>query len=629
MARSYQNKILYVDLSSGKTRVEEPGPVYFRRYLGGWNIILDTLLRSVAPGAEPLGPENKLVFATGVLTGLPISGAARHAVGAKSPLTGGFGAAESGGFFGTELKQAGFDALVVEGASPEPVYLWIRDGEVELRPAAHLWGQTTKETLAAIRTELGDSRIRCSLIGPGAENLVRFANVMDGLHDAAGRTGLGAVMGSKRLKAVAVRGSSRVGAADPERLGALARELVPKAKQIGWLKHGTGGHMTGLAPNGNTPVHNLRGGVLEGAAHLDLVEHIVGMEGCYGCATRCKIQVAAGEPYHVDPAYGGPEYETVASLGPCCGVTEGLAIAEAGALCNAYSLDTITTGYTIAFAMECFENGLLTEEDTCGIDLRFGNASAVVQMVEKIAKREGLGDLLAQGPARAARRIGGGAERYAVHVKNQSYPAHEPRIQRGLAIGYAVSPTGADHNQSLMDGGLRFRNDDGFLAHRRLRSMGILESMDLESLGPEKVRAVIYNSMVSGVLNTLPFCLFVALGVDMPLSDLVDITQAATGWDINAYELLKAGERAYALARVFNTREGLTAQDDRLAERSYGPTENGPLVAAGLDREKLEEAVHLYYSMMGWDEQTGVPLPAKLHELGVSWAIDYLPKRIA
>jgi len=625
MSHSYQNKILRVNLSEGKTSIEEPGAVYFRKYLGGWNIILDTLLRKVPPKADPLGPENKLVFATGVLTGVPISGSARHAVGAKSPLTGGFGGAESGGYFGTELKQAGFDALIVEGASPRPVYLWIKDGEAELRDASHLWGKETKETLEAIREELGDSRIRCSLIGPGAENLVRYANVMDGLHDAAGRTGLGAVMGSKKLKAIAVRGSSRVQAADPEKIKTMARALAPKAREIGWLKYGTGGHMTGIAPHGNTPVHNLRDGELAGAANLDLAERIIGMEGCYACATRCRIQVEAEEPFEVDPAYGGPEYETVASLGPCCGVTDGVAVAKAGALCNAYSIDTITTGYTIAFAMECFENGLLTEEDTGGIDLRFGNAQAMIDMVTKIARREGLGDILAEGPALAAQKIGNGAQKYAMHVKNQAYPAHEPRIQRGLAIGYSVSPTGADHNQSLMDGGLRFANEDGLLAHRRLRSMGILEPMEVASMGPEKVRAVIYNSMISGVLNTLPFCLFIVLGTDMPLSDLVEMTCAATGWDISAYELLKAGERAYSLARVFNMREGLTAQDDHLAERSYGPTMNGPLAEAGIDPQELKKAIHLYYAMMGWDEETGVPLPGKLYELGVSWAVEHLP----
>ncbi len=632
MTHSYFNKILRVDLSDGHTSIDEPGDIYFRRYMGGWNIIADILIHEVPAGADPLGAENKLVFAPGVLTGLPVAGAARNAIGAKSPLTGAWGASEVGGFWGTELKHAGFDALVVKGVSPNPVYLWIRDGAAELHDASQLWGKDTKETQEMIRQELGDKRVQCAMIGPGGENQVRFANIMNGLSDAAGRSGLGAVMGSKNLKAIAVRGTLKMKGADPEQIGELARAKAKLLRNIPWYATGTGIGLASMVATGNLPIRNFRDGEFEGAANISaenlLKEMSVGREGCYACSARCKKVVRFEEPYWVDPAYGGPEYETIAALGSCCGVDDIAAVARAGQLCNAYSLDTISTGVTIALAMECFEGNILTLSDTDGIDLRFGNAEAVVKMVEKIARREGLGAILAEGPGEAARRIGGGAEGYAMHVKNQAYPMHEPRLKRGLAISYSVSPTGPDHIHALQDTSLAHADEDGFLLSepwygQTLRSMGVLEPVALESLGPEKVRATAYSMMNYAMSNCLLTCVFVLWG----LKQRVELVAAATGWDVGAFELLKVGERALTLARVFNVREGLGVHDDRLPERSLGPTRGGPLANGGIDREALEQAIRTYYGMMGWDRETGIPLPDKLHELGVSWAVEFLPEK--
>lgn len=627
MSRSFHNKILRVNLTEGTTRVEEPGPVYFRRYMGGWNIIADVLLREVPVGADPLGPENKLIFAPGVLTGLAISGASRNAVGAKSPLTGAFGATEVGGNFGAQLKRAGFDALIVEGASDNPVYLWIKDGVVEIRDATQLWGKTTKETQEMVREELGESRAELTMIGPGGENMVRYACVMNGLKDAGGRAGLGAVMGSKKLKAVAVRGTMNLDGVDAEKIREMARRKAQEIREgdRGLSRWGTGGGpLEGGVLQGNLPIRNFRDGEFPEIGGLEyIMDKIgIGMEGCWACAVRCKKVVQAEtEAYKVDPDYGGPEYETIGSLGSCCGVSDIVAVSRANELCNAYSLDTIGAGVVIAFAMECYENGLLTLEDTGGIDLRFGNGDAMIQMVEKIARREGLGDLLAEGLAPAAQKIGQGAERFAVHSKNQAYPMHEPRLKRGLAIGYAVSPTGADHCHSLHDTGLINADEEGFMPSARLRGMGALEPMALESLGPEKVRATIYNSMDSIMLNCLIMCSMPGWSLD----ELVDMTGAATGWDVTAYELLGVGERAMTLARTFNVREGLTVEDDRLAERSYVPTTDGALADGGIDPGELREAIHTYYGMMGWDRETGVPTVEKLQELGVGWAVEHLP----
>ncbi|MEN6478767.1 MAG: aldehyde ferredoxin oxidoreductase family protein [Anaerolineales bacterium] len=625
---AFHNKILRVNLTTGQITVEEPGIAYLRRNIGGWGIIVETLLKEVPARADPLGPENKLIFAPSVLTGLAVAGASRNAVGAKSPLSGGFGAGEVGGFWGAEFKRAGFDALIVEGVSPRPVVLWIKDGTVELRDAEALWGQPTKETQEAIRAELGDKHVQVAMIGIGGENLVRYACVMNGLKDAAGRCGLGAVMGSKRLKAVAVRGTQGLRGQDHERVQELGRAMTKAITDgkvaAGQHQWGTGRYLADSLLTGNLPIHNFRDGEFAGAANLGgevfMPKIGKGMDGCFACAVRCKKVVQADEPYRLDPDYGGPEYESVGLLGSACGVDDIVAVSKATELCNAYSLDTITTGGCIALAMECFEKGLIDETDTDGIDLRFGNGDAVIQMVDKIAHKEGLGAVLAEGPLRAARQIGHGAEAFAVQVKNQTYPAHEARFQRGLAISYAVSPTGADHQHALHDPGLDRVTEDGLLANATLRTMGLLDPIPLESLGVDKVRAVRQQMIFQIMNNCLTLCNFVTWSLD----ETVALVRAATGWDVSAYELLILGERVLTLARLYNMREGLTAADDEPAPRTYEPTRNGILSHGGLDPEALRAAIHTYYGLMGWDRETGVPRADTLHALNASWAVDYL-----
>lgn len=629
MSRSFHNKILRVNLTTGTMTTEEPGTIYFRRYLGGWNVIADILLRETPAHADPLGPENKLVFAPGVLTGLPFSGSSRNAVGAKSPLTGGFGAGEVGGLWASEFKRAGFDAIIVEGVSPKPVYLWIKEGHAELRDAGHLWGKDTKDTLDALQKELDDPRIGCAMIGPGGENLVRYACIMNETKDAAGRTGLGAVMGSKRLKAVAARGGKALDAANPDKIHDMAVWMskgVRAGEQAAWVHtYGTGTHLENAVLTGNLPIRNFRDGESAAAADISantIMEKIgVEMEGCWACTVRCKKVVKTDAPYNVDPAFGGPEYETIGSLGSCCGVENIEAISRASQLCNAYSLDTISAGVTIAFAMECYESGLITRRDTDGIDLRFGNGDAVLAMINSIAHRRGFGAVLAEGSARAAEKIGKGSERFAMHVKGQEYPMHEPRFKRALGIAYAMSPTGADHNHALHDANLGLTNDDGMITNGNLRSMGVLTPIPVEDIGPAKVRATLYNTIYNAMANCATVCTF----VPWTPSHYAELLRAATGWDMSDYEVLKVGERALTLARVYNAREGLTPADDTLAERSFGPTTGGALVAGGIDRSRLQEAVRTYYGMMGWDRQSGVPTADRLHELDVAWAIEHAP----
>ncbi|MBN1583791.1 MAG: aldehyde ferredoxin oxidoreductase family protein [Anaerolineae bacterium] len=620
----YTGKILRVDLTDGKIEIEEPPESFYRRYLGGNGFIAHYLLKELPRNVDPLAPENLLIFATGTMTGIPIAGAGRSAVGAKSPLTGGYGEADVGGYFGAELKRAGFDAIVIRGKSPKPVYLWIHDKEgidpptVEIRPAEHLWGMTTLACQNAVREELGEKSARVAMIGPGGEKLVRFACVMNDVSHAAGRTGMGAVMGSKNLKCVATRGRTAVPLANDEGLKELSRWMRQnwKEKSLGMHELGTSGGLLGLNETGRLPTRNFQDGQFEGAEKISgeaMRDNIlIDRGGCYACPIRCKRVVKVdNDRYQVDPEYGGIEYETMGALGSNCGIDDLEAIAKGNELCNAYSLDTITTGMTVSFAMECFENGLLTPEDTGGLELKFGNAKAMVELIRQIGEREGLGDMLAEGPTRAAAKIGNGADAYDIGVKGQSFPMHTCRTRHGQALGYAVSPTGADHMHNYWDGG-QAREPVG----EGLQSLGIYESVPETVLNEQKVHAYTVSTNWTWVGNHLCCCAFIPWSRDQT----IDIVRAITGWQTNTWELLKAAERGVTMARLFNLREGLTRADDRLPARMAEPHRSKTINEKPVEPTVLADAVSLFYGMMGWDPQTGVPTPAKLHELDIAWA---------
>jgi len=623
MPNGYAGKILFVDLSQNKTWTEEMPDTFYRRYLGGNGFVAYYLLKLVPKGTDPLGPENVLVMAAGTFTGNPIAGAGRSSVGAKSPLTNGYGTAEVGGFFGAELKRAGFDAVVVLGKAPEPVYLWLHDGQAEIRPATHLWGKTTLECQEMIQQELGDQRVRLAMIGPGGEKMVRFACIINDLRHAAGRSGMGAVMGSKNLKAIAARGKGRIPVADPDKLRELSRWMVEHWRESSLRMHelGTSGGLLDLNETGALPTRNFQEGQFEGAEKIsgqamrDTI--LIGTEGCYACPIRCKRVVEVkDEDYQVNPIYGGPEYETIGSMGSNCGVDDLRAIAKAHEICNAYSLDTISTGMAISFAMECFENGLLTLEDTGGIELRFGNAQAMVEMTQQIAERKGLGDLLAEGPAIAAAKIGRGAERFALTVKGQPLPMHECRTRHGQALGYAVSPTGADHMHNFWDSSIA--NEP---LGESVQQLGIYVSVPQTVLNAHKVRAYTFVANWQWVHNHVGNCMF----VHWSRNQMAEIVKALTGWDTTVWELLKAGERGVTMARVFNLREGLSRKDDTLPERMKTHFVTGPINEEPIDPEVLEEALNIFYGMMGWDPETGVPTRAKLQELDIEWVAEHLP----
>jgi len=616
MVNGYTGNILRVDLSNEKISIESLDEIFCRRYIGGEGFVAYYLLKELKAGINPLGPENKLIFANGPLTGYAIPGTGRNCVGAKSPLTGGFGEAEVGGHWGAELKRAGFDAIIVEGKAKNPVYLWIHDGEAEIRDANHLWGKVTGEVQEKIHEELNDKFIRVAQIGPGGERLVRYACIINDLRNAAGRTGMGAVMGSKNLKAIAVRGKQKHETADEEKLKALLKLFNEKIQKrnAGYFELGTGGGiMEEGASSGNLSFRNFRDGGFTNAIALapKTIKETLGLEkdGCYACSIRCKKVVKIGDPWNVDPIYGGPEYETLGALGSNCGVDDVRAVCKANEICNKYSLDTISTGVSIGFAMECYERGILTDKDTDGIKLNFGNAEAMVQMVEMIGKREGLGDLLAEGVKRVSDKLKNGSDKFAMHVKGVEIPMHDPRLKQGMGLGYALSPTGAEHMTNL---------DDYTFAHSRVMAyhgtIGILEPLELDDLSSKKVRAVAYFTNWRYLFNALLMCYFVFWRYD----HITEIVKAVTGWTTSIWELMKAGERISNMTRVFNNREGLTKNDDWLPARFFEPQTSGPLSETAIDPDKLKKAINTYYAMMGWDEN-GIPTRSKLEELDIDW----------
>jgi aldehyde:ferredoxin oxidoreductase len=629
MLFGYTGKILHVDLSKGKISTEQPTEEFYKTYIGGSAMGTYYVFKNTPAGADPLGPENTLAIMISATTGVSISGNSRMNATAKSPLTGLIGDSQVGGFFPAELKFSGFDGIVFTGKSPKPVYLWVHDGEAELRDASHLWGKITGDAEKMIREELSDPKVEIAQIGPSGESLTLFAAIMNMSNRANGRTGMGAVMGSKNLKAIAVRGHQKVKTADPTAITKLAR-LAPKrvqdiADMKGLQDFGTASVLNFQNTSGGLPTRNYTSGTFEQAEDLSgetMAETILKEnDTCYACVVRCKRVVETEyKNHHVDPYYGGPEYETLSTLGSYCAIGDMNAVALANQICNQYGLDTIACGATIAFAMDCFEHGYLTLKDTEGIDLRFGNADAMLAIVEKIAKREGLGDLLANGSAYAAKKIGSGAQDLVVAVKNHELPAHMPQVKRSLALIYAVNPFGADHQSHEHDPS--YTPDTASYNLERMAEIGLTNPMSDRILDHEKVKMALTTELDYCFIDSAELCQFVygpAWQVYGP-KDQAELMRATTGWDWSVDDLLKIGERRLNMLRAFNAREGVGRERDTLPKRIYDePLKGGASDGVSVTRQEVEEALDMYYEMCGWDVATGKPTRAKLEQLGLGW----------
>jgi aldehyde:ferredoxin oxidoreductase len=627
-------KFLHVDLTSGKTWVETPPDEIYLKLVGGRALVAYLLLRDLPKNTDPLGPGNILIFAPGVMQGSNLPGSGRHGVGARSPLTGALGSAEAGGWWGHEFKRTGFDALIVHGKSETPVYLWIHDGEVAIRPATQLWGRDTLDVETMIRSELGDERVRVAQCGIAGENQVLYACVISDVNRAAGRTGLGAVMGSKKLKAVAVRGTLALPVAERGKVQPVAKWLGENYKTAAsWaVKEGTPGGLIDLNVTGGLPTRNFQDSSFHDAESISgqmlFRTILIGRDTCQVCPISCKQVVSyegqefPSEPdfktsykdqIQVDKRYVGLEYETMSSFGSDCGVNDLVAVAKGSELAAAWGLDTISTGATIAFVMECVERGLLTAKDTGGFLPRFGDPQAMLDAIDMIAHRRGFGDKMALGTKRLAKLIGKGAEAYAIEVKGQELAMHEPRLKNALGVGYATGPLGADHMQSIHDTGFTSpgRNLERVNA---VYKVGPLSNTDL---GEQKMHIFYYEANWKHFLDSAVICMFYPYNYQLLASALSGVT----GHEYSMYDILTVGERAQTLARLFNLREGFTAADDRLPKRVMTAFKDGPLAGVEITDEAFHNARQMWYGLMGWTEE-GVPTPERLQKLGLD---DLLP----
>jgi len=627
MPYGYTGKTLQVDLTNRKIDVEDNDETFYRNYLGGRGVGYRYLLTQVPAGTDPFAPENILVLATGVMTGSPLAASCRFAAVGKSPLTGAAGESEAAGFFGPELKKAGFDTIVFKGKSEKPVYLWVNDGKAELRDATQLAALGARAAEDAIREEMGSRKIRVAQTGLAGMNGVLYANITNNLTNFNGRNGMGALMGSKNVRAVAALGSQKLEFADPDYLRRTAKEYAGTFRNnpAGEALHvyGTTAFPEILSAAGALPVNNFRRSALAEAALIggDTYNEILldKRKGCYACPIQCKRGVALDDPkYGIDSRYGGPEYETIAALGSNLNITNLKAIAKGNEICNRYCMDTVSAGMTIAFACECYEEGIITKSDTAGLELKFGDADLMLKLLEMIAHREGFGDDLAKGSARLAAKWGVADRPQHLSVKGMEPALHDPRVKVGVGLGFAVCTYGPDHMNAAHDPA--FVDPQSF-SFKSAKPLGIYEPVPATEISPAKIRNTIILERFWKVLDALGLCVFgYAPRSVMPVNQMVRCVNAVTGWDTSLLELMNAGERSVAMARVFNSREGFTIKDDKLPKRLFDPKPDGPNAGEQIFTEdEFNAAVKQYYEILGLDPASGRPLRGKLLELGLEW----------
>jgi aldehyde:ferredoxin oxidoreductase len=617
-------QILRVNLTTGNIRSENLNLDWARQTLGGTGLATRYLLQLTAPGIDPLGAENVLIFMTGALTGTPSASASRYSVVAKSPQTNLWGQSNSGGFFGPALKWSGYDGVIFEGVSPEPVYLSILEGKAELRQASHLWGLTVPECDDRLQSEIGQP-VTVACIGPGGENLVRYAAIMNNKHRAAGRTGLGAVMGSKRLKAIACGGKQRIPLNDAREFNHVTqrqREFMDESiLKISFEAFGTNVIADMVNIRGGYPSRNWQAGTYEQIENVNgqaMTDQVL-VEGvrCFACPVACGrgTEIRSGK---WKGAHGeGPEYETTNTLGALCGVDDLNAITMANYRCNEYGLDTISAGATIAFAMECYQRGIINLEQSGGVALEFGNADLVVDLIERIARRDGIGDLLAEGTQRMAERLGRGSEHFAMHVKGLELPAYDPRAAKIAGLGYVTAGRGGDHMNGYIQAPTFIDIPFMIVDDSTIRDPLVFNPMD--------VRVLIDMENALSVLDALGGCKF--MGILLSAGEIVDLVRAATGWDFDLEEFRLCGERLQTMPRAFNAREGLRRDQDSLPGRLLmDPLPDGPAQGMVFSHSSLEEMKDVYYEMRGWDLTTGIPTPAKLRQLDLDYLVSQLWK---
>ncbi len=619
MAAGYMGRLGFVDLSTGKIREERLDEAMVRDFIGGYGLGVRFLFEHQKKGVDPLGPENILGFTTGPLTGTKVPTGCRYMAVCKSPLTGGWGEANAGGYFGSELKAAGWDAVFVSGIALSPVYLSIRGERIELKDASHLWGKDTVETEETIKLDLNNPKIRVACIGPASEKLSLISGIVSDKGRVAARSGVGAVMGSKRLKAIAVHGNENVATADKEALDRLRKDFVRALQEnpgfsMSLMKHGTCGGTRFLLESGSTPVKNwlwAGGKAFPGHESITNADAIIAYQtkkyACANCPVACggTLKVPEG-PFPLEETKK-PEYETLASFGTMCMNKDLLSIFKLNDICNRTGLDTISAGSVIAFAMECYEKGVISKSDTDGIELTWGNGGAMIAVLNKMAHREGLGDILADGVKIAAQKIGRGAEACAVHVCGQEPGMHSPLFLPGRATGYLCDPTPGRHTATPM---ARIDICPSTVAPYPELKFQDLEQYDYKRKGGPSATVSCYLQVgnCAGVCN-FPMIFF-------GFYPFIEFFNAVTGWDMNMKQLLESGARVQTLRQCFTIREGIKVSDVRLPSRMKGvpPMDAGPVAGITIDEQSLARE---YRKAMGWDPESGQPTNDTLRRLGI------------
>jgi len=624
-----KRKIAYINLTTGEI-TKEAIPVKMRElYLGGRGIDAYLAYNYINPRGDPLGPGNVALISAGLLGGTLASASARTHVGGKSPLTGFFGSCNMGGFFAPEMRFAGFDHLVIKGRAKKPVYLWIHNGEIEIRDAKNVWGKTIPEAQQAIRDELGDREIKVLTIGPAGEKLVRFANVMTSLKNAGGRTGMGAVLGSKNLKAVAARGTMDIGIAHPQEaldydkavITQITSSKVGKVMQtLGTLFIWGATNSTGLVRVRNFQLNQLTD--CEDIEAESLEKEMIGTAGCFGCQVHCRGRYFIKDGPYAGTYAEGPEYTSQGAFGGEVDCRDKQTVLLGNHLCNSYGIDILEQGSMVAWAMELYEAGILTNKDTDGLELRFGNTEAVIEMIHRVGRREGLGDILAEGPLRAAAKIGKDSIKYLLHVKGMSPLQSDERTTPALALGLATASRGADHLRS------RPAIDLYHLPEPVLRKIysnpiiydGPMSSDYRDYVG--KPWEVTWQEFCYAVVDSLGICKYHTLFLSPNFPNFDEWSRLIyynTGLQLSPLDLWRIGERISNMERLFNVREGLTRNHDWLPDQFFDqPAPIGLAHIRGLclDREKFNKMIDEYYQHHGWDEN-GVPTPETLKRLGI------------
>lgn len=630
----YAGKILYVDLTKERIWTEDLTLDKIKKFIGGRGMNIFLLWDSIEPGIDPLGEENVLIFGAGALSGTFAPSSGRTTITCKGPATHLYVKSSSGGHWGPELKFAGYDHLVVRGKSNHPVYLWIHGKDVEIRDGSKLWGKDVQETEELIQEELKEDRVEIACIGIGGENRVKFASIMMG-HNAAARGGTGAVMGSKMLKAIAVKGKQPIGLNDGDNFFHVVRQSIkdlkesPAQRNLGL--YGTVGmiplrnEMHLLATNNFTENH-LKDAYQISGQYLIEKGFLINRFGCSACGTSCHRYTSIPEGRYKGTQSGGPEYESAGALGAGCGVTDPMALLKANELCNRYGLDTVSTGSVIQWAMECYEKGLLSTEETGGLRLEWGNGETVIELIQKIAHRQGLGDLLAQGVKRAAEVVGKDSMKWAIQVKGLEQTRADVRAKKGYALALAVNPRGPDHLHSQVFA------EDGTTPETRALIKRICGSEDYATHKIIEKRGAIvrWHEDFYAISDSLGLCTFVTLarGYLIDIHRMMAMYKYAAGVDWDEEGMFNIGRRILTLEKAFNVREGASRMDDTIPWRfMHEPIKSGPLKGMVTTKEQLDQMLDEYYQLHGWDKETSWPLKETLKNLGLDEVAEEMERR--